>query len=206
MTASVPRAGPSLKSRLDAFYDPAAYTKLVRRHIHMGTQDDVEDAIQEAMMRIYARFVDGDHTEPDNLAAFLNTTVRNVLLDRLRAPKVLSESEFEGEDDEGDRPDIWDRNVDQQVGPGLLGRAIEPDEQLAWKQLFHTVLDTLPEKWAEVAGMAMIDASPEEIGAAYGQDGYGLRAYARKLVGRVLAAEAARGDANATALLRALKL
>jgi RNA polymerase sigma factor (sigma-70 family) len=174
--------------RLEKFFRDN-YTALVRRHLRLGSDEDVQDAIQEAMLRIYARFAEGEQAEPDNLAAFVNVAVRNVLIDRRRRlePVSLSEVLASGRSDEdslGDEPDS--------AFPDPQG--LSQEDVLAWKQLLRAIFEHLPPKSVEVAAMVMGGKTPAEIGAAYRQDGYVLRRHTRQLICKVLWHFAETGD------------
>ncbi len=190
--------------RLERFFR-ANYTMLVRRHLRFGSVPEVQDAIQEAMMRIYARFVDGVLPEPDNLDAFVNTVVRNVLRDRLRRAELVPIDDVVTAPDggrvirrttaEGSDPAFSDQGLrdDQQAGP---------EDALAWKQLLEAVFDRLPDRWSGIAAMVIGGASPAEIGAAYDRNGYVLRRYTRDLICRILRDLAEGGDSLADAFGR----
>jgi DNA-directed RNA polymerase specialized sigma24 family protein len=174
--------------RLERFFRDK-YTALVRQHLRLGSVEDVQDAIQEAMLRIYARFAEGQQAEPDNLAAFVNVAVRNVLIDRRRRLEPLSLSDVlsfgQSDDDKlGDEPDP--------AFPDPQG--LSQEDVLAWKQLLRAIFDRLPPKSVEIAAMVMGGKTPAEIGAAYRQDGYVLRRHARQLICKVLWHFAETGD------------
>jgi DNA-directed RNA polymerase specialized sigma24 family protein len=181
-----PAAGaPALaefEDRLEDFFRQN-HTALVRQHLRLGSVEDVKEALQEAMLRIYARSADGGEPEPDNLAAFVNVTVRNLLIDRLRraAPVSLSLGDKDDED-QGSERELQDSGFSP------------PEDALAWKQLLHIIFERLPAKWTGVAAMIMAGASPEELGAAYRQNGYVLRRYTRELICKILGNLAQAGE------------
>ena len=154
----------------------------MRQHLRLGSIEDVREALQEAMLRICARHLDGE-PDPDNLAAFVNVTVRNILIDKLRRviPLSLSEGDVD-EAAEGTAPQLPDLSF------------ASPDDALAWKQLLHIVLDRLPAKWMGIAAKVMSGATPEELAEAYGQNGYVLRRYTRELICRILTGLAQTGE------------
>ena len=168
--------------RLERFFRDN-YTALVRRHSRLGTVEDVQEAIQDVLMRLYQRCADGEQAEPDNLAAFVNVSIRNALVDRRRKSRLIrlsdlavatAGSDAEARDDDPAILQVEDRDC------------VGQEEELAWKQLLHTIFDRLPPKSVEVAAMVMSGKTPPEIGAAFGQDGYVLRRYARELICRIL--------------------
>lgn len=177
-------------NRLERFFRDN-YTALVRKHSRLGTVEDVQEAIQDVLLRLYQRCVDGEQAEPDNLAAFVNVAIRNALIDRRRQSRLIplsdltlatGESDVDARDDDPAIPQVEDRD---RVGQ---------EEELAWKQLLHTIFDRLPPKSVEVAAMVMSGKTPVEIGAAFGQDGYVLRRYARELICRILQELAESGE------------
>lgn len=190
--------------RLERFFR-ANYTALVRRHLRYGDVSNVQDAIQDAMMRIYARFADGALEEPEDLDAFVNAAIRNVLIDRLRRVKLVSIDDVltasdgntvvRGGSQGGTETGLADHGLRDDSNPGQ-------EDMLAWKQLLHVVLDRLPERWSGVAAMAMGGASPTEIGAAYQRNGYVLRRYVRELICRILRDLAKGGDSLADSFSR----
>jgi DNA-directed RNA polymerase specialized sigma24 family protein len=163
------------------------YTQLIRPHLRLGTVEEVQDALQEAMMRLYARFGEGQEPEPSNLAAFVHVTTRNILLDRFRRPVAADLSEVDKAPDR------------KNPGRNPAMRLPRQDDVLAWKQLLRAIFDRLPAKWVEVSSMVMSGATPEEIGAAFKQNGYVLRRYARELICKVLAELASQDDPLAAA-------
>ncbi len=178
--------------RLEQFFRDN-YTALVRQHLRLGSVEDVQDAIQEALLRIYARFADGEQAEPDNLTAFVNVAIRNVLIARHRRSEpisigdaVLKKNSMEDDDDDDGRTD-----------PPFPHPGPDQEDILAWKQLLRLVFKRLPAKSVEVAAMVMTGKSPVEIGAAYGQDGYVLRRHARQLICKTLWDLAQAGDSLA---------
>ena len=176
--------------RLERFFREN-YTTLVRRHLRFGTVEDVQDALQEVMLRIFQRFADGEQAEPENLAAFVNVAVRNALIDRRRRGIQIPFSDLAPAGDDGET------GADSADPPFLLAadpQHLDQEEELAWKQLLRTIFDRLPPKWVEVAAMVMGGKTPPEIGAAFGQNGYVLRRYARQLICQVLADLSGRGD------------
>jgi len=183
------RSGASFADRLERLFRDN-YTRLIRGHLRLGTVEEVQDALQEAMMRVYARFGDGQEPEPDNLLAFVHVATRNILLDRLRRPVAADLSEVD--------------KKEEMKHPGQNPAMMLPrqDDVLAWKQLLNAIFDRLPAKWIEVASMAMSGASPEEIGAAFEQNGYVLRRYARQLVCKVLRELAQKNDPLAAAFAK----
>jgi DNA-directed RNA polymerase specialized sigma24 family protein len=168
------RSSANFADRLEQLFRQK-YTQLIRAHLRLGTVEEVQDALQEAMIRIYARFGDGQEPEPENLAAFVHVATRNILLDRFRRPVAADLSEV---DDDTDR-----KHPDRNPAMSLPRQ----DDVLAWKQLLRVIFDRLPAKWIEVSSMVMSGASPEEIGAAFRQNGYVLRRYARELICKILA-------------------
>ena len=177
---------PEIRSRLDlmgrrleAYYEPARYTALVRRHLKLGTIVDVQEAIQSAMYNILQRTADGA-PDPDDLEAFLNKSIRNALFDNLRRS-----SKAQSTDDLGDVLQ-QDRIIARAVKEWTSSLHIEAEEQLEWKALLRAIFSAFPEKYVGVATLAMMGESPDDIGSAYGSDGYVLRRYARQLVCRVL--------------------
>lgn len=67
----------------------------VRRHGRFRlSRQDMEDIVQDALLRLYSR--DAQKGAIGNIAAFLRSTVRNLVFDRYRAPCVL---EFVAEED-----------------------------------------------------------------------------------------------------------
>ena len=194
----VPSEEADFADRLEHFFR-ANYTVLVRRHLRYGNVTDVQDAIQDAMMRIYARFSDGAIEEPENLDAFVNAAVRNVLIDRLRQAKLVSIDEVMTA---SDGTTAGKGRTSDNTETGLSDHGLRDDDPgqedtLAWKQLLHAILDRLPERWSGVAAMAMGGASPTEIGATYQRNGYVLRRYVRELICRVLHDLARGGDSLA---------
>lgn len=169
-------------NRLERFFRDN-YTALVRKHSRLGTVEDVQEAIQDVLMRLYQRCVDGEQAEPDNLAAFVNVAIRNALIDRRRQSRLIPLSDLAvataGSDADGrdDDPAVLQVEDRERVGQ---------EEELAWKQLLHTIFDRLPPKSVEVAALVMSGKTPVEIGAAFGQDGYVLRRYARELICKIL--------------------
>lgn len=194
--ADLPAAEEDFADRLEGFFR-ANYAALVRQHLRYGSIAEVQDAIQDAMMRIYTRFADGQVAPPDNLAAYVNVTIRNILKDR-RRDEVLTPANGASDGLAVSRTVSLD-DTESGLSPELIGddREMGPEERLAWKRLFHAVLDRLPERWAGIATMAMAGASPAEIGAAYERDGYVLRRYVRELICRVLKELAQGGDSLA---------
>jgi DNA-directed RNA polymerase specialized sigma24 family protein len=189
-TMAAERNAASFADRLERFFRQN-YTQLIRAHLRLGTVEEVQDALQEAMMRIYARFGDGQEPEPDNLPGFVHVAIRNVLIDRFRRPLAVDLSEVDREEEAA---------VADGVNPAMsLPRQ---DDVLAWKQLLKVIFDRLPAKWVEVASMAMSGASPEEIGEAFEQNGYVLRRYARELVCKILHELARKDDPLAAAFAR----
>lgn len=175
--------------RLEIFFRDN-YTALVRRHLRLGSLEDVQDAIQEAMMRIYARFAEGGQGEPDNLAAFVSVTIRNVLIDRHRRtePMSLQDALPSGRQDD-------DKDDGNEADPPFPDpRGVSQEDVLAWRQLLHAIFERLPPKSVEVAAMVMGGKTPAEIGEAYGQDGYVLRRHARQLICKALSDFARDGD------------
>jgi hypothetical protein len=83
---------------------------------------------------------------------------------------------------------------------GLPSLPVTPEDAMAWKELLHAVFDRLPPKWHEVAKMAMVGASPEEIGKTFEQNGYVLRRHARNLICRILRELGDAGDELARGL------
>ncbi|MBR1208891.1 sigma-70 family RNA polymerase sigma factor [Bradyrhizobium sp. AUGA SZCCT0051] len=167
--------------RLERFFRDN-YTALVRQHARLGTVEDVQEAIQDVLMRLYQRWADGEQ-EPDNLAAFVNVAIRNALIDRRRQSRLVplsdvasatARSDAEARDDDSAIQQVEDRD------------SIGQEEELAWKQLLHAIFDRLPPKSVEVAAMVMSGKTPPEIGAAFRQDGYVLRRYARELICKIL--------------------
>lgn len=168
--------------RLERFFRDN-YTALVRKHSRLGTVEDVQEAIQDVLLRLYQRCVDGEQAEPDNLAAFVNVAIRNALIDRRRQSRLIPLSDLTSRTS---GPDADARDDDPAILQVEDRESVGQEEELAWKQLLHTIFDRLPPKSVEVAAMVMSGKTPVEIGAAFGQDGYVLRRYARELICKIL--------------------
>lgn len=168
--------------RLERFFRDN-YTALVRKHSRRGTVEDVQEAIQDVLLRLYQRCVDGEQAEPDNLAAFVNVAIRNALIDRRRQSRLIPLSDLASATSGSD---VDARDDDPAILQVEDRESVGQEEELAWKQLLHTIFDRLPPKSVEVAAMVMSGKTPVEIGAAFGQDGYVLRRYARELICKIL--------------------
>ena len=192
------RALVGFAERLERFYRDN-YVKLIRKHLHLtGNVEDTQEAVQEVMLRLYARFADGEEPEPDNLAAFVSRAIRNALIDRFRHSrqsdtKSVSEAVLErkGNSDESDEDD------DGATDPPFPHPGVSQEDIAAWKQLFRFIMDHLPAKYADLAVMVMTGKSPAEIGEEYGQDGYVLRRHTRALICKALQELAQKGDSLA---------
>jgi RNA polymerase sigma factor (sigma-70 family) len=185
-------------------YYRANRTDLIRAFSLWAQRATVEDAVQEAMVRIFARYDGTDEPEPENLDAFMRTTVRNILIDGFRRAVSVSigyvRSAMDGQP-------IFvpasDADEDDFSGdPALPSKFASAEDEAAWKHLLRTLLDELDPKYVQVATMAMLGATPEEIGDAYQQNGYVLRRYARLLLCRAIAQHAQGGDPLAAMLER----
>ena len=182
---------------------------LIRRFSSMGDVSEIRGAIHEVLAGVFERYMRGEPA-PDNLGGFVHVAVRRKLIDRIREeagtvsieeelletvvvfgmPKRLGASEYTRDGEEfGSAPP-----------PGLLSLPVSPEDAAAWRELFHAVFDRLPPKWHEVAKMAMVGASPEEIGKTFEQNGYVLRRHARNLICRILGDLGDAGDELARGL------
>jgi DNA-directed RNA polymerase specialized sigma24 family protein len=178
------------KERLERYYREN-YTTLVRRFLSWGPVEDIEDAIQEAVVRVYARYADGQQPQPENLGGLLHVAIQNVLRDRFRRATPISIDDVRA--GPTGEPIPAGRSAEGGEGGSDDNRAlpdphVDLENEAAAKELFNMVFDRLPAKWRDVAAMILTGASPEEIGARYGQNGYVLRRYARILVCRGLRA------------------
>ena len=194
------------KDLLERYYRDN-YTALVRRFLSWGTVEDVEDAIQEAVERLYVRYADGQQPQPENLGGLLHVAIQNVLRDGFRRGKPISIDDVRA--GPTGEPIPAGRSAEGGEGGSDDDRALPdphvgPEDEAAVKELFHAVFDRLPAKWRDVAAMTFTGASPEEIGARYGQNGYVLRRYARSLVCRGLRAMAQADDPLAASFAREL--
>ena len=230
MTAALDAAPKSEKEvadfgdRLERYFREN-YTGLVRQFFSWGSVDEIQDAIQEALVRIYARFADGEQPAPENLDRFIHVAIQNVLKDRRRATALPSTHDMEADLDEHRRQNNFldknDQGTDEEMFeqpaspegpvrmkrstkfarledvPELAARSVSPEEAVIWKEIFRKIFDQLPPKWVKVAEMAIVGKSPEEIGALYEQNGYVLRRYARELICRALRDMAEVGDTTA---------
>lgn len=209
----------AFKRHLEGFYRDNR-NLLVSRFRSMAEASEIISALHLVLAESLDRFIRGQPA-PENLGGFVHTAVRRRLIDLLRrefkgdethplpVEEVESLSKFlnrpltpeesiniaSWKHDEGPRTiDIED--VDESFSK-FLNRPLIPEENidiLAWKQLFRIIFARLPLKWRKVAEMAMVGASPEEIGSAFGQNGYVLRRYARQLICRILGELAGGGD------------
>jgi DNA-directed RNA polymerase specialized sigma24 family protein len=189
--------------RLERYYRDN-YTALVRRFHSWGTVEDIEDAVQEAVVRVCVRYADGQQPQPERLGGLLHVAIQNVLRDGFRRALPISIDDVRagpsGERIIAAEGGEEDRSEDIALPDPHVG----PEDQVAAKELFDTVFDRLPAKWRDVAAMTFNGASPEEIGARYGQNGYVLRRYGRSMVCRVLRAMAQSGDPLAASFAREL--
>jgi DNA-directed RNA polymerase specialized sigma24 family protein len=192
--------------RLERYYRDN-YTTLVRRFLSWGPVEDIEDAIQEAVVRVYARYADSQQPQPDNLGGLLHVAIQNVLRDGFRRATPLSIDDVRA----GPTGEPIPAGISAEGGEGGSGDDsalpdpnVGPEDEAAVKELFNMVFDRLPAKWRDVAAMTFTGASPEEIGARYGQNGYVLRRYARNLVCRGLRGIAQAGDPLAASFAREL--
>ncbi len=193
----------AFSDRLETYYQ-AHRTELIRAFRGWGSIAEIDDAVQEAMLRLYASYAEPGTEPPDNLGGLVRVTIRNILIDGFRravsvpigevrtGPDGLPTLATPGDPDE----------VDFSGDPALPSKFVSPEDEVAWKQLLGRLFDALDPKWVAVASMAMLGTSPEEIGAAFGQNGYVLRRHARMLICRVLAGFAAAGDVLAATLAR----
>ena len=183
-------------------YYRAHRTDLIRAFRSWGSIDHVDDAVQEAMVRLYARYAEAAEL-PDNLHGLVRVTIRNVLTDAFRKGVMIPIGDVRaGADGEPIIAAPGDEEEDFSGDPALPSRFVSPEDEAAWRQMLHRVLDALDAKWVQVATMAMLGTSPEEIGATFGQNGYVLRRHARALVCRVLARFAGEGDPIAASFSR----
>ena len=194
------------KERLGRYYRDN-YTALVRRFHSWGPVEDIEDAIQEAVVRLYVRYADGQQPQPKNLGGLLHVAIQNVLRDGFRRAGTISIDDVRvgptGESIPAG-PSAERGEADHSDNIALPDPRVGPEDQAAAKELFHAVLDRLPAKWRSVAAMTFTGASPEEIGARYGQNGYVLRRHARTMVCRGLRTLAHAGDPLAASFAREL--
>jgi DNA-directed RNA polymerase specialized sigma24 family protein len=182
---------------------------LIRRFFSMGDVSEIRGAIHEVLAGVFERYMRGE-PPPENLGGFVHVAVRRKLIDRIR--------------EEAGTVAIEEQHLDRVLGSGLpdramssedaidsddMGRAhssgslnvpVTPEDATAWKELFRTIFGRLPPKWHEVAKMAMLGASPEEIGKTFEQNGYVLRRHARNLICRILRELADAGDGLASGL------
>jgi DNA-directed RNA polymerase specialized sigma24 family protein len=182
---------------------------LIRRFSSMGDVSEIRGAIHEVLAGVFERYMRGEPA-PDNLGGFVHVAVRRKLIDRLReeAGKVPIEEEHLDRlvvSGMPKRPGASEYTRDgEEFGSApassLLSLPVTPEDAVAWKELFHVVFDRLPPKWHEVATMAMVGASPEEIEKTFEQDGYMLRRHARNLICRILGELADAGDELARGL------
>jgi DNA-directed RNA polymerase specialized sigma24 family protein len=187
-----------------AQYFRANRTDLIRTFIWWAQRATVEDAVQEAMVRIFARYDETGEPEPVNLDALVRTTVRNILIDGFRRAALVSIGYVRSAPD--GQPIFVppsDADADDFSGdPALPSKFASAEDELAWKHLLRALLDDLDPKYVHVATMAMLGATPEEIGDVFQQNGYVLRRYARLLLCRAIAQHAQAGDPLAAMLER----
>jgi DNA-directed RNA polymerase specialized sigma24 family protein len=182
---------------------------LIRRFSSMGDVSEIRGAIHDVLAGVFERYMRGE-PPPDNLGGFVHVAVRRKLIDRIReeAGKVPIEEEHLDRvvvSGMPKRPGTLEytrdgEEIDSATASGLLSLPVNPEDALAWKELFHAVFDRLPPKWHEVAKMAMEGASPEEIGRTFEQNGYVLRRHARNLICRILGELGNAGDELARGL------
>lgn len=176
---------------------------LIRRFSAMGDVSEIRGAIHEVLAGVFERYLRGEPA-PDNLGGFVHVAVRRKLIDLIREeagkvfvepehldtvvvsgmPKRPGASEYRRDGEEFVSAPDW----------GVLSLPVPPEDAVAWKELFHVVFDRLPPKWHKVAEMAMVGASPEEIGKTFEQNGHVLRRHARNLICRILGELADSGD------------
>jgi DNA-directed RNA polymerase specialized sigma24 family protein len=201
-TGSLPAASAAsdFAARLELYYRENVQ-KLVRRNVrNFDSLEDARDAVQEAITRIYAGFVDGDRGDIENLDAYVNRTVRHIAFDKFRRDKAVPidlVSDGPATRKVGADGQAEEKKSQQQHFPDT--NTASADDVVAWRQLLTIITDRLPPKWQGVAAMVMADKSPVEIGKAYDQDGYVLRRYARELVCRILRDLGSAGDPLALA-------
>jgi DNA-directed RNA polymerase specialized sigma24 family protein len=182
---------------------------LIRRFYSMGDVSEIRGAIHEVLAGVLERYMRGGPA-PDNIGGFVHVAVRRKLIDRIREEASIVPIEEEHLDrvvvfGMPNRPRASEytregEEFDSAPAPGLLSLPVTPEDAMAWKELFHAIFDRLPPKWHEVAKMAMVGASPEEIGKTFGQNGYVLRRHARNLICRILGGLAEAGDELARGL------
>ena len=192
----------SFEQRLETYYRQNR-TKLIRAFLMWGTRDVIEDAVQEAMVRVYARYIDSE-TEPGNLDAVIRVAIRNILIDIFRRGRMVPIGDVRtGQDGQPQLVVAVDDSEEDFGGdPALPADIVSADEVVAWKRLLHELLDELDPKYLEIVSMAMLGATPEEIGEHFQQDGYVLRRYARVLLCRAIARHTLTGDPLAQVLER----
>ncbi len=173
--------------RLESYYRENR-TRLIRTFLLWGSRDVIEDAVQEAVVRVFARYSDSDE-EPGNLDAVVRVSIRNILIDNFRRQRTVPIGDVRSGLD--GQPElvvaVGDDEEDFAGDPALPSKFVSAEEVVAWKRLLHALLDELDPKYLEIVSMAMLGATPEEIGEAYQQDGYVLRRYARVLLCRAIA-------------------
>jgi RNA polymerase sigma factor (sigma-70 family) len=200
-SGSVARRATRFDQELETYFR-ANRTKLIRAFLMWGRRDAIEDAVQEAVVRVYARYCDGED-EPGNLDAVVRVTIRNILIDGFRRARTVPIGDVRaGLDGEPVMVIATDDDEDFAGDPALPSKFVSAEEVVAWKRLLHALLDELDPKYIEIVSMAMLGATPEEIGEAYQQDGYVLRRYARKLLCRAIARYTMTGDPLAQVMER----
>jgi DNA-directed RNA polymerase specialized sigma24 family protein len=201
-TGDVPTANQvtEFEHRLERYYRESCNVQ-IRRFLSMGTVDEIRGAIHEVLAELLDRYLYGD-PPPENLGGFVHVAVRRKLLDGIReeARKVPIDNVRIGRSGQT----IIEREEDQDSAPAsdLPDRRVTQEDAAAWKELYRTIFDRLPPKSHEVAKMAMLGVSPEEIGKRFEQNGYVLRRYARTLICRILMKLAEAGDPLAHGVAR----
>jgi RNA polymerase sigma factor (sigma-70 family) len=191
-----------LWARLEQYYAQNR-TALIRGFLRYGPRDVVEDAVQEAMVRIFARYDGADDEPPENLNPLMRTAIRNILIDGIRRPTTVPIGQVRsGADGQPEMaPPVTDAEEGEFDGdPPLLSREVAAEDQTAWKDLLRSLLDELEPKWHNVICMMMLGHKPTEIGAIYQQNGYVLTRHARALLCRAAARLAQVGDPLAAML------
>jgi DNA-directed RNA polymerase specialized sigma24 family protein len=159
---------------------------LVRIFSRMGEKSEIQSVLHLILAEIFDRYLRGEPA-PENLGGFVRVAIERKLIDLIRR-----------EVDQVPVEDLDNASVSQSLDLPLTPQL----DETAWKELLRIVFDRLPPRWHEAAEMAMLGASPAEIGEKFGHDGYVLRRHVRHLICRILGDLAAAGDELARGLVR----